>query len=412
MYLKTNQSKILTEKVRNESEKRPEIMSFQEQKKISISLFFPAYNEKKQIAKTLARAEKTMSKLNQEYELIVVNDGSKDKTGEIAEKLAKQNPRIRVVHHIQNQGYGQAVLSGILASQYEYVCLIDADLQFKISEITKLLQYIPEYDAVIGYRKKRKDPFMRLVNAFGWNVLNRMIFGLKVKDIDCAFKIIKREKVVNLPLQSKGAMISAEILIRLKRNNVTFKEVPVTHLPNKKASTTGAKPKVIYRAFKELFSLAQGDLGGNAFFEAIKFGIIGVANTGIDFTLYYLLTRGNIFFSDDKVFIKGLSFFAGSIFSFVLNRSWTFQKGNKATLREIVKFYAGILIGLFINVTVTYQLLNKTGFHDLFIVLLATGSTFLWNFIISKFWVFKKNSRPSQSLLETPTNILSQNTQQ
>ena len=369
-------------------------MDPKDKKNISISVFFPAYNEEAQIRKTILQAEKTLPKITDTYELIIVNDGSKDKTGEIAEELAKKNPRIRVVHHEKNKGYGKAVWSGIQACQYDYVCLIDSDLQFKISEIAKLVKHVPEYEAVIGYRKVRRDPFMRLVNAYGWNKLNLLIFGLKVKDIDCAFKLIKRECVANLPIQSEGAMISAEILIRLKRNNVSIKEIPVTHLPNKKASTTGAKPKVIYRAFRELFSLAQGNLGGNNFFEIIKFGLVGVANTAIDLSLYYLLTRGNLFFSDEKVFIKGLSFFAGSIFSFVVNRGWTFRKNGKTNITEVARFYAGILFGLLVNMFVTYELLSKTAFNDLIVVAIATIFTFIWNFIISKFWVFKKEKLP------------------
>jgi glycosyltransferase involved in cell wall biosynthesis len=221
-------------------------------KPYSISLFFPAYNEEGAIAESVAQAEAVLKQLTHTYEIIVVNDGSRDATGAIADALAAKNARVRVVHHATNKGYGGALMSGLQAAQYDYIFFTDADLQFDLRELKLLLAHVPNYDVVLGYRAKRQDPFFRMANAYGWHVLNRTVFGLKVHDIDCAFKLIKRDRVKDIAITSQGAMVSAELLILLQRQGVTFKEVPVSHHPRRSGSATGAKPAVIARAFGEL----------------------------------------------------------------------------------------------------------------------------------------------------------------
>ncbi len=230
-------------------------------KPLSLSILFPAYNEEANIEETICQAKAVAEKITTDYEIIVVNDGSKDLTADIVDLLAHNDSHIKVVHHSPNQGYGAAVWSGIQAAKGDYVFFTDADLQFDLSELTKLVEHVPAHDIVIGYRAKRMDPFIRLVNAKGWNVLNRILFGLKVKDIDCAFKLFKRDIVKDLPVQSRGAMLSAELLIRLQRQGIVFKEVPVTHLPRVAGSPTGAKLSVIFRAFKEMLKVFMGELG-------------------------------------------------------------------------------------------------------------------------------------------------------
>ncbi len=224
-------------------------------KNLSISVFFPAYNEEKNITKTVELAHDVLARISQNYEIIIVNDGSKDATGTIANNLALKNARVRVVHHDKNLGYGAAVWSGIHSAKYDLVFFTDADLQFDLREIERLLVFIPEYRVVIGYRSPRRDPFMRLVNAWGWNSLVRLLFGLRVKDIDCAFKLFEKKLVADLPLKTRGATMSAELLIRLQRKGIAWKEVPVSHFPRSYGSPTGAKLSVICRAFRELFGL-------------------------------------------------------------------------------------------------------------------------------------------------------------
>lgn len=223
--------------------------------KLQISFFLPAYNESGNIEEAVRKAKEVLVLVASEYEIIIVNDGSKDDTGKIIDQIASKDSKVKVIHHEVNKGYGDALWTGIQTAKYEWFFFTDSDLQFDIKEISKLIKFIPEYKIVIGYRSPRKDPFMRLVNAKGWNILVRLLFGLKVKDIDCAFKMINTKMVASLPLITRGATMSAEILIRLQKNGVSWKEVPVTHLPRKKGSATGAKPKVIIKAFKELFKL-------------------------------------------------------------------------------------------------------------------------------------------------------------
>jgi glycosyltransferase involved in cell wall biosynthesis len=225
-----------------------------------ISLFYPAFNEEANISKAVEIAGSVLGKLLSErkiedYEIIVIDDGSADRTGTIADKLAGQDQRVKVVHHKINLGYGAALWSGLQAAQYEWVFFTDADLQFSLDEIGKLLEFTNEYKAIIGYRAPRRDSLVRLINAKGWNILNRILFGLKVRDIDCAFKLLDRRLVAELPLETRGATMSAEMLIRLQRKGIRFKEVPVTHLPRTKGRATGARLSVIIRAFRELFAL-------------------------------------------------------------------------------------------------------------------------------------------------------------
>jgi len=224
-------------------------------KLIKISFLFPAYNEEHNIRKSVEFASRVLNEVASEYEIIVVNDGSKDKTREVIDQLAREDGRVRVVHHEKNKGYGDALWSGIQAAKYDWLFFTDADLQFDIGEIKKFIDETSRYRVVIGYRAPRKDSFMRLVNAKGWNWLVRLMFGLRVRDIDCAFKLFDRKILASLPLLTRGATMSAEILIRLMRNGIEWKELPVSHFPRTKGSATGAKPSVIIKAFKELFKL-------------------------------------------------------------------------------------------------------------------------------------------------------------
>jgi len=220
-----------------------------------ISLFFPAFNEEKNILTAVRKAGDVLKAITSRYEIIIVDDGSRDRTGQIADSLAADDPHVSVVHHQSNQGYGAALWSGIQAAKYDWVFFSDADLQFNLEEISKLLQYIQEYKVVIGYRSPRKDSFLRIMNGKGWNFLVRLFFGLKVRDVDCAFKLFDRRLLARLPLQTRGATMSAELMICLMRLGVKWKEVPVTHLPRLAGRPTGAKPSVIIRAFRELFQL-------------------------------------------------------------------------------------------------------------------------------------------------------------
>lgn len=331
-----------------------------------------------------------------DYEILIINDGSSDKTGAIAERLSNIFSQVRLINHDTNKGYGAALKTGLKAAQMDYIFFTDADLQFDIVELQNLLVHLSSYPVVIGYRAPRKDPFMRLLNAKGWNFLNRFFFGLHVRDIDCAFKIFRRDLVQSLRLKSEGAMINAEILIKLKRKKIAIKEVPVSHLPRVAGSPTGAKPTVILRALREMVLLYGGELGSVTHKQALKFGAVGVINTLLDAGVYVTLTRVIPVFSEHLVTAKLFSFLVGTVSSFMFNRSWTFSVRTPLTLREIGRFYATVSVSLVANVSTMYTLVHTLHVYDLAALVIATGVTFLINFTLSKTWVFKQ-SKPALS---------------
>jgi glycosyltransferase involved in cell wall biosynthesis len=236
-------------------------------KSISISVFFPCYNEQGNIARTTQRAIDVLQKLNSDYEVIIVDDGSSDTTGQIADEIAGQNNRVKVVHHPTNLGYGASLQSGFKAATKELVFYTDGDGQFNINELPSLLPLIKQYDIISCYRLNRQDNLIRKLNGWAWTKLVGFLFNMKIRDIDCAFKLYKREIFDNIQMSSRGALISAEILARAVRKGYTITQRPVHHYPRTAGVQTGAKPRVIFRAFKELFKLAgeikQGEKTNN-----------------------------------------------------------------------------------------------------------------------------------------------------
>lgn len=374
-------------------------------KPISLSVFFPVYNEEENLPTTVEETLQTLeeSPYVDEFEIILVNDGSSDGSAALAEKIAAGTRGVRVVHHPHNMGYGQALKSGIAAARMDYVFFTDADLQFDIVELNALLAHVERYPVVIGYRSPRRDPFMRLVNAWGWNILNRILFGLEVRDIDCAFKVFRRPLVQEIALESKGAMISAEILIRLTRSGVPVKEIPVSHLPRLYGSPTGAKLSVIVRAFREMFRLYMGALGlASVHKEMLRFMAVGVVNTLIDVSLYYILTRYTFLFGAHLIAAKFFSFLAGTISSLYLNRSWTFGLRTPLSATEVFRFYATVSLAIFIDVYVMLLLVGA-GMYDLLALAITTGLVVVINFTLSKLWVFKQGlARPATADSSVP----------
>ena len=222
---------------------------------VSITVFFPCYNEQDNVKRVAAKAVEVLETIGADFEVIIVNDGSADKTGQVADSVAQADKRVRVVHHPQNRGYGAALQSGIRAAQKNYIFFTDGDGQFDIGEIQLLIPFIEQSDVVCGYRLDRKDPFMRKLNGWLWTKLVCILFGMRIRDIDCAFKMFRREIFDGMKLSSTGALINAEILARATRRGCRIVEVGVHHYPRTAGKQTGANLKVILRAFKELFKL-------------------------------------------------------------------------------------------------------------------------------------------------------------
>ncbi len=223
----------------------------------SLSVVLPAHNEEVAIADTIRSVLDAVTQWTQDFELIVVNDGSKDATPSILEELAAQEPRIRVVTHEVNQGYGAALVSGFEATSKDLVFFMDSDGQFDIYDLERFFPLIGQYDAVLGYRVQRQDTWLRKLNAWGWKMLVQSVFKLRVRDIDCAFKLYKASFFQQNHLETRGAMINTEMLYKFTRAGYTYTEVGVHHLPRKGGRATGAKLSVIARAFRELFVYAR-----------------------------------------------------------------------------------------------------------------------------------------------------------
>lgn len=225
----------------------------------NLSVFFPAYNEEKNIGPTVKKAVSVLEglKLNS-FEIIIVDDGSKDKTGEISDELAAESPCIRVIHQ-RNGGYGMALRTGFYSSKLDWIFYTDSDDQFDFSEITKVINKAEEegLDLVVGYRIDRQDPILRRINGWGWTTLTNLLFGLRIKDVDCAFKLVNKNVIETIsPLEStRGGMISPELLEKAKKAKFKIGQVGVKHFARKYGNPTGAKLSVIIKSFLDLFKL-------------------------------------------------------------------------------------------------------------------------------------------------------------
>jgi glycosyltransferase involved in cell wall biosynthesis len=221
----------------------------------SLSISFPAYNEADNIGQAIEDAVRVASGLADDFEVIVVDDGSADATADVVRAYTQRYPQVRLIAHEVNQGYGAAVYDGLVGGVKDWAFFTDSDLQFVMDDLADLWAVREQADLVIGYRAPRRDPFIRRLNGFGWTWLTNVLFGYVSRDVDCAFKLLRREVVDTVAprVASRGATLSAEFLVRAKRMGFHSVEVPVTHRARVAGSQTGAKLGVILRAFREMF---------------------------------------------------------------------------------------------------------------------------------------------------------------
>jgi glycosyltransferase involved in cell wall biosynthesis len=218
-----------------------------------VSVVLPAHNEEENLAEAVRQAIAAAEQVSRRQEIVVVDDGSQDATASIAVALAALDARVRLVRHERNRGYGCAVRSGIAAARMEWVLLTDADLQFDLSQLTEFVPHTPDAQLVVGYRAQRSDPLMRRLNAAGWNALVHMLFRVPVRDVDAAFKLIRRDALDGLDFVSTGAAIDTELLAKATGSGARIVELPVTHRPRVAGEPSGANLHVIVRAFREVF---------------------------------------------------------------------------------------------------------------------------------------------------------------
>jgi len=225
-----------------------------------LSVFFPAYNEEKNIKDTVSKARDVLENLDlKDWEILVINDGSGDKTGEVIQDLVAEDKRIKLLGHKINQGYGAALKTGFYNSHFDWIAFTDSDGQFDFSEIKSFLEKQEETgaDLVIGFYKKRAVSFFRIWGSKLWELSIFLFFGLRVKDVDCGFKLISKRVIETIPhLEAeRGPFISSELLIKAKTSGFKMVEIPVSHFPRKEGQATGASLKVILSGFRDLIKL-------------------------------------------------------------------------------------------------------------------------------------------------------------
>jgi len=217
-----------------------------------LTIVLPAFNEEGSIERALADATRVSDRMCAEHEIIVVDDGSHDGTAELVMSAAAADPRIRLVQHPRNLGYGEALRSGFRAARLDLVFFTDADNQFDLDELEAFLPWTDVVDVVAGYRTNRQDTWFRRLNARAWNYLVRALFYVPVRDIDCAFKLFRRKVFETIDLESVGAMVNTELMVKLGRSGAGVVELGVTHYPRTAGQARGASPRVIARALYEL----------------------------------------------------------------------------------------------------------------------------------------------------------------
>jgi glycosyltransferase involved in cell wall biosynthesis len=220
-----------------------------------VSVVLPAHNEEENLAEAVREAIAAAEPVSRRQEIIIVDDGSQDGTASLATALAAMDDRVRLVRHEHNRGYGSAVRSGIAAARMDWVLLTDADLQFDLSQLSEFVPHTAEAQLVVGYRAQREDPLMRRLNARAWNGLVQLLFHLPVRDVDAAFKLIRRDTLDGVDLISTGAAIDTELLAKASRSGARIVELPVAHRPRIAGEASGADLHVIVQAFGDVFKV-------------------------------------------------------------------------------------------------------------------------------------------------------------
>lgn len=224
-----------------------------------LSYFFPAHDEEANLEHLVEEALATLPSLAEAFEIIAVDDGSRDGTPALVDALAATHPGlVRAIHHPTNLGYGAALRSGFRAASYDLIAFTDGDRQFKVADLGRLIERhaaADRPDVVVGFRIRRADPPLRSLYARAYRLANRVFFGLRVTDVDCACKLFRRDALAGLAVESDGAFFSAELLNKLRAAGRSVVEVGVPHYPRTAGSPTGARPSVILRAVRDFWRL-------------------------------------------------------------------------------------------------------------------------------------------------------------
>jgi glycosyltransferase involved in cell wall biosynthesis len=217
----------------------------------SLSVFFPAYNEQDNIVKLTKTTVNVLEEIGNEYEVIIVNDGSSDNTGEVAEELARRYPRVRVIHHKKNRGYGAALKTGFTSAKNDYIFYTDGDGQFDVRELKKFVALIGLSDLVVGFRIRKRYTLYRNITSFTYNLVLQLLFYLQYRDVDCAFKLVPKSLIEQINIESLRFFVDAELLIKAQRLGYSVTEMGVNHY-HRDAGLTTVKPSTIISTIKEM----------------------------------------------------------------------------------------------------------------------------------------------------------------
>ena len=230
--------------------------TIEKEKLEQLSVFMPAYNEEENVPVVVEKILKVLPGVADEYEVIIVNDGSQDRTGEVSEGLSLAHPNVKAINHEVNRGYGGALRSGFRAARYPWVAFVDSDDQFDFADIERFLPFTQSADLILGYRLQRADSLVRRLYTFGWALIPRILLGMDVRDYSCGFKLIKKSVIEAIePLQGEEKVYQIELLVKAKRKGFRFAEVGVHHYPRVFGTQTGASLKVVFRSIQEMFDL-------------------------------------------------------------------------------------------------------------------------------------------------------------
>ncbi len=231
--------------------------------KPSISFFCPAYYDEGNLPILIPEVVEVLERCTSAYDILIIEDGSPDRTHAVADELAAKYPQVRVIHHPANRGYGATIAEGFASARtYDWVLTTDGDRQYDIHELDRFLPHLEHADAVIGYRPKRALSPYRKVQTNLYNLVIRLVLGLKVRDVNTSFKLVRKSALERFPLRSRSAFIDAELLVRLKRAGARIVEVPVSHLPRRFGIASGAKPQMVLDTVRELWEFrTRGEIG-------------------------------------------------------------------------------------------------------------------------------------------------------
>jgi len=222
----------------------------------SITVFFPAYNDAEILPTLISRTVETVRGLTDDYEIIVVDDGSTDQTAAVLDSLQQEYATLRVIRHPRNQGYGAALQSGFQNAAKELVFYTDGDGQYDVQDLRRFLSLLsPEVDVVQGYKANRADSRLRAVAGKLYGGFAKLLFRLRVKDVDCDFRLVRRKVVESINLTCRSGAICVELINQVQNRGWRVVESPVKHYPRRRGRSQFFRVGPIARTLKDMFRL-------------------------------------------------------------------------------------------------------------------------------------------------------------